>query len=201
MAKLVKQSLVVTMATCYVASLSGLCFWPLKKATTYVFSGNLTAPLQNSKALTSLHCTLLPSQFLQAVRPHKSAPLSNLGSVPICIGFCAFQDAKEAALEGTDDKVGTADKSNTVEVTAPSDSPSAKPEEVAEGEEPPAVKAQANASPPSKDASLPSDAPPEVGEGENPDAVGQEAGTLDESDTVEVSLSPALLSATHAFRK
>ncbi len=86
--------------------------------------------------------------------------------------------------------MGTADKSNTVEVTAPSDSPSAKPEEVAEGEESPAVKAQANGSPPSKESSLPSDAPPEVGEGENPDAVGQEAGTLDESDTVEVSLSP-----------
>ncbi len=134
----------------------------------------------------------------QAVRPCKSAPLANLATLQTCIGFCAFQDAKEAALEGTDDKVGTADKSNTVEVTAPSDSPSAKPEEVAEGEESPAVKAQANGSPPSKESSLPSDAPPEVGEGENPDAVGQEAGTLDESDTVEVSLSPAPSSVTPA---
>jgi len=137
----------------------------------------------------------------EAVRPHESAPLTNLGTAQTCIGVCAFQDAQEAALEGTDDKVGTADKSNTVEVTAPSDSPSAKPEEVAEGEEPPAVKAQANGSPPSKESNLPSDVPPEVGEGENPDAVGQEAGTLDESDTVEVSLSPAPLSITPACPK
>ena len=93
--------------------------------------------------------------------------------------------------------MGTADKSNTVEVTAPSDSPSAKPQEVAEGEESPAVKAQANGSPPGRESSLPSDAPPEVGEGENPDAVGQEAGTLDESDTVEVSLSPVPMSVSH----
>ncbi|DBA78976.1 hypothetical protein WJX77_000488 [Trebouxia sp. C0004] len=110
----------------------------------------------------------------------------------------AAQDAPEAALEGADDKVGTADKSNTVEVTAPSDSPSAKPEEVAEGEESPVVKASANGSPPSKESNLPSDAPPEVGEGENPDAVGQEMGTLDESDTVEVTGPPESDSASPA---
>ncbi|KAA6423398.1 MAG: elongation factor Ts, partial [Trebouxia sp. A1-2] len=110
----------------------------------------------------------------------------------------AAKDAQETALEGTDDKVGTADKSNTVEVTAPSDTPSAKPEEVAEGEEPPAVKASANGSPPSKESDLPSDPPPEVGEGENPDAVGQEAGTLDESDTVEVTGPPESDSAPPA---
>jgi len=74
-----------------------------------------------------------------------------------------------------------------VEVTAPDDDPSAHPTEVAEGEEPPAVKAQANGSAPSKESNLPADAPPEVGEGENPDAVEQSPGTADESDTVQVS--------------
>lgn len=101
----------------------------------------------------------------------------------------AAQDAKEAALEGDDSKAGTADKSNTVEVTAPGEDTSAKPQEVAEGEEPPAVKAQANGSAPSKEASLPADAPAEVGEGANPDAVHQEVGTLDETDSIQVSLT------------
>ncbi len=170
-------------------------------AHPHMFSVETSQRLYKTAKHLLHRCTAYCCQVSSQVRPHKSAPLSNLGTVQTCIGFCAFQDAQEAALEGTDDKVGTADKSNTVEVTAPSDSPSAKPEEVAEGEEPPAVKAQANGSPPSKESDLPSDAPPEVGEGDNPDAVGQEAGTLDESDTVEVSLSPAPLSVTPAFLK
>lgn len=82
-------------------------------------------------------------------------------------------------------------------MTAPGEDASAKPEEVAEGEEPPAVKAQANGSAPSKEATLPADAPAEVGEGANPDAVHQEVGTLDETDTVQVSLTSCSYEVAH----
>ena len=90
-------------------------------------------------------------------------------------------------MEGDDEKAGTANKSDTVEVTAPSDSPSAAPSEVAEGEESPAAKAQLKGSGPSKESSLPSDAPPEAGEGEEPPAVQETPGTADDSNTVEVT--------------
>ena len=49
-----------------------------------------------------------------------------------------------------------------LQVTAPKEEASAAPSEIAEGEDPPAVKAQLDAGPPDKESDLPEKAPKEV---------------------------------------